>query len=134
MGRIADRALDGRLVTIPNSKFSDTPVENVSLEPSRKVVLNLGLTYDTTPEKMQQAMDLLTEISQANRQTEDNFTIAFNEFGDFAMNIMFIYYICKGESIADTQTAINMEILRKFNEAGLEFAYPTQTLYNITPN
>lgn len=128
------KTLEGRIVTMPNSRFADAPVENISWEPSRKIKVNLGLTYDTTPEKMQQAMELLTEISQANQQTEDNFTIAFNEFGDFAMNIMFIYYICKGESIAGTQTAINMEILRKFNEAGLEFAYPTQTLYNITQN
>lgn len=54
--------LEGRLVTIPNSKFSDNPVENVSLEPSLKVSVNLGLTYDTTPEKMKHAMEILNEI------------------------------------------------------------------------
>lgn len=127
------KTLEGRVVTMPNAKFADAPVENISWEPSRKVKLNLGLTYDTTPEKMQQAMDIIAKISAANKQTEDKVTISFNAFGDFAMNIMFIYYICKGENIADTQTAINMEILRQFNAAGLEFAFPTQTLYNITP-
>ena len=45
------QTLEGRIVTIPNSTFSDNPVENISSEPSRKVVLNLGLTYDTTPQK-----------------------------------------------------------------------------------
>ena len=78
-------------------------------------------------------MAILREINDQNASTEENATISFNAFGDFAMNIMFIYYIRKGESIAATQTAINMEILKRFNEGGLEFAFPTQTLYNISP-
>jgi len=125
------QTLEGRVVTIPNSKFADAPVENVTREPSRKVVLNLGLTYDTQPDKMQQAMDLLRAISDENENTEEKVTISFNGFGDFAMNIMFIYYISKGADIANTQTEINMDILRRFNNNGLEFAFPTQTLYTI---
>lgn len=126
------KTLDGRIVTMPNAKFADAPVENISWEPSRKVKLDLGLTYDTQPEQMQKAMDLLADIIAKNNSTEENSTIAFNGFGDFAMNIMFIYYIKKGEAIAGTQSDINMEILRSFNQAGLEFAFPTQTLYNVT--
>ena len=41
------KTLEGRVVTIPNAKFTGGMVENVSMEPSRKVVLNLGLVYDT---------------------------------------------------------------------------------------
>ncbi len=125
------KTLEGRIVTIPNAKFADAPVENVSLEPSRKVKLDLGLTYDTSPDQMQKAMDILTSINDSNDNTEADAVIAFNAFGDFAMNIMFIYYIKKSAAIAGTQTEINMEILKQFNQAGLEFAFPTQTLYNI---
>jgi MscS family membrane protein len=125
------QTLEGRVVTIPNAKFADAPVENVTREPSRKVILNLGLTYDTQPDNMQLAMDLLKAIGDDNSNTEDKVIISFNGFGDFAMNIMFIYYISKGADIANTQTEINMEILRRFNENGLEFAFPTQTLYTI---
>jgi MscS family membrane protein len=128
------RTLEGRQVTIPNAKFSDAPVENISREPSRKVVLNLGMTYDTTPAQMQQAMDLLKTIGDANDSTEEKTVIAFNGFGDFALNIMFIYYISPGADIAGTQTEMNMAILTQFNENGLEFAFPTQTLYNIQSN
>jgi len=56
------RTLAGTLVTIPNSRFSDSSVECVSAEPSRKVVATLGLTYDMSPGQMQQAMDTLGEI------------------------------------------------------------------------
>jgi MscS family membrane protein len=125
------QTLAGTLVTIPNASFSDNAVENVSAEPSRKVVMNLGLTYDTTPEGMERGMAILREIGAANDSLEENVLVAFNEFGDSAMNILLIYYIKSGSDILGAMTAINMEILRRFGEAGLEFAFPTQTLYTI---
>ncbi|MCP4293324.1 MAG: mechanosensitive ion channel family protein [bacterium] len=125
------RTLSGTLVTIPNATFSGNSVENVSLEPCRKIVLNLGLTYDTKPEAMQQAMDILREIKEANTDVEEKIIIGFNGFGDFAMNILMIYYVTKGANIIDTQTSINLEILKRFGQAKLDFAFPTQTLYNI---
>jgi MscS family membrane protein len=125
------KTLEGRIVTMPNAKFADAPVENISWEPSRKVVVSLGLTYDTQPDQMQNAMDTLTEINRSSASTEEDAIIFFSGFGDFSMNITFIYYIKKSESIAGTQSEINLQILRQFNEKGLEFAFPTQTLYNI---
>jgi len=121
--------LDGRIVTIPNSTFTDSPVENVSSEPSRKIVLNLGLTYDTTPEQMQKALNILKEIAEKNKDIEEKVSIAFNGFGDFAMNVLFIYYIKKESDILDTQTNMNLEILNSFNKNKLEFAFPTQTIF-----
>lgn len=125
------RTLAGTLVTIPNSVFSESSVENISEEPTRKVSLNLGLTYDTTPESMQQAMSILREIASDSDHLEEKIVVSFNAFGDFAMNILFIYYIKKDADIMETQTEINMEVLGRFNAAGLEFAFPTQTLYTI---
>ncbi len=125
------RTLSGTLVTIPNAAFSGNSVENVSVEPSRKIVLNLGLTYDTTPEAMEQAIAVLKERHEAAGGVEEKIVVGFNGFGDFAMNILFIYYISKGADIVGTQTSINLEILKQFAAAGLEFAFPTQTLYTI---
>lgn len=129
------RTLDGRVVVIPNSKFTDNAIENVSLEPTRKIVTNLGLVYDTTPEQMQQAMDILKEIAAAHQdKIEENTPIGFNNFGDFALGIIFIYYIRKEADILQTQTDINLDILTKFNGAGLNMAFPTQTIYNVHEN
>lgn len=125
------KTLDGRIVTIPNSTFADSAVENVSWEPWRKVVLNIGLIYDTTPEQIEQAMGILKEISDTHASTEEDTWIAFNAFGDFALNICFIYYIRKGEDVGATQTEVNLAILRRFNENKLEMAFPTQTLINV---
>jgi len=124
------RTLEGRLLIINNSTFSDNTVVNVSAEHTRKVVLNLGMTYDTTPEKMQRSMDILKEIVIAHPaiETEDA-SIGFNAYGDFALGILFVYRIKKEGDILQTQTEINLEILNRFNAEGLEFAFPTQTIF-----
>ena len=125
------KTLSGRIVTMPNNSFGDSAVENVSSEPCRKIVLNLGLTYNTKPEQIEEAIEILKDIIVKNDSSEENVITSFNGFGDFALNIMFIYYIAKGEDIAQTQTDVNLQILKRFNEKNLEFAFPTQTLYNI---
>lgn len=123
------QTLEGRVVTIPNSTFSDSPVENVTWEPSRKVVLNLGLTYDTKPKEMEKAVKILKDIARKNKHVNEDVLISFNAFGDSAMNILFIYYIKKGEDILETQTEMNLEILKQFNRSGLDFAFPSHTVY-----
>lgn len=123
------QTLEGRIVTIPNSRFADAPVENVSREPSRKITLNLGLTYDTTPEGIERAMKILRDIAEQHPSVEDDIRTCFEQFGDFSLGILFIYFIREGEDILQTQTDVNLAILRRFNEQGLEFAFPTQTIH-----
>lgn len=123
--------LAGRIVTVPNSKFSDDAVENVDLEPSRKIILNLGLTYDMTADQMEKAMGILKALADEKSDViEEDVSVGFNAFGDFALGLIFIYYIKKGEDNLAVQTAINLAILRRFSDAGLEMAFPTQTVYH----
>jgi MscS family membrane protein len=124
------QTLEGRIVTIPNSTFSDKPVENVTREPSRKVVLNLGLTYDTNAKQIEKAMTLIKQIAKKNQNVQEKVLVSFNQFGDSALGILFVYYIKKGKDILQTQTDINMEILKQFNKNKLEFAFPSQTVYH----
>lgn len=121
--------LEGRTVTIPNNQFTNTVVENVSAEPSRKVVITLGLTYDATPEMMQQAMETLKQIIGDHPNTENDYTVYFSSFGDFSLNITCSYFIRKTGHWANTPSEINLSILQKFNELNLDFAFPTQTVY-----
>ncbi len=124
------KTLEGRVVTIPNSKFIDGMVENVTLEPSRKVILNLGLTYSTTPEQMELAMDLLDGIHKSMKSVDELRYISFTDFGDFSLGITFIYYISSGEDIFGVQSEMNLKILKEFNTNNLEIAFPTQTIYS----
>ena len=123
------RTLQGTIVTIPNSIITGSCVENVSLEETRKVTLNLGLTYSTSPEKIKQAIDILNKIALDNQSVLDDHIVSFNSFGDFNLGIIFIYYIKKGENILNTQSEINLRILSEFNDNKLDFAFPTQSIY-----
>ena len=123
------RTLDNRVVTIPNSQVIDNPIENVNSEPSTRIKVTLGLTYDTTPEKMDLAMNILRNLPQKIHTIKNDVIVSFLTYGDFSMQILFIYYIKKSGDYFETQSEVNMEILREFNANGLEFAFPTQTIY-----
>lgn len=120
---------EGRLVTIPNATFAENPVENVSREVSRRVVLDLGLTYDTSPEQMRRALGIVEAIIDENPNLEEQRLVSFDTFGDFALNIHVRYYIKKGADIWPTKSEVSLAILERFAEAGLEMAFPTQTIY-----
>lgn len=127
------RTLDGRIVTIPNSTFTDNSVVNVTSQPALKIVLNLGLTYDTDEDRMQQGVDILRQIV-ADHSTilESDCSAGFKDFGDFSLGILFVYYVKPDAHWLDSQNTICKEVLKRFNAAGLDFAFPTQTLLNTT--
>ena len=87
------------------------------------------MTYQTSPEKMELAMKLLRELPKTVPTIEKKTSVNFMEYGDFSLKILFIYYIRKTGDYYQTQSDVNMEILRLFSENGLEFAYPTQTIF-----
>ncbi len=119
---------DNRIVTIPNSMFTNDAIKNISSEPSRTIDLNLGLTYDTTVKQLDVAMKILENIVKSNDKIDDDFITSFDAFNDFSLNIMFRYYIKSGEDVFKVQTEINREILQQYNDNKLDFAFPTQTI------
>jgi len=122
------KTLAGRIVTIPNHKFTESVVENITAEPARKIRIDLGLTYDTSPERIEEAIAIVREIVEKHTDTENENIIWLSGFGDFSLTVSAIYYVRKAADVSLTPGAVNLEILRRFNEAGLEFAFPTQTL------
>ena len=123
---------DKRIITFPNYKITDTSIVNISSEPMRRVVLNLGLTYDTTSEKMKEALELLKSIPKRVENVSSNpsdIVAVFTEYSNSALVIMYIYFIEKQGDILGVTSNMNMEILAAFNKAGLNLAFPTRTVY-----
>lgn len=123
---------DKRITTLPNYKITDTSIVNISSEPMRRVTVKLGLTYDTTPEKMKEALDILKAIPKRMENVSDSpsdITAVFTDYADSALVITYYYYIKKQGDILKVTSDMNLEILASFNKAGLDFAFPTQTLY-----
>lgn len=125
------RTLAGTLVTIPNAHFTDRAIENITIETARRVDLTIGLTYHTPPEKIDVAISLLREIIAKHPNTiTDQTVVFFQTFGAHSLDIKLIYFIQKGRDIFQTQTEVNNQILQRFNEHELEFAFPTRTIYH----
>lgn len=121
---------DKRLLTIPNYKLMDNVITNISSEKGRRIVMELGLTCNTSTEKMQEAMQLLRDMPKhIPEMNKKDLVVSFTNFAESALVITFIYIISKSADIYDTRTKVNMEILRSFNQAGLTFAYPSRTIY-----
>ena len=124
------RNSDKRKITFPNYKMADASIINISTEPMRRVSVKIGLTYDTTPEKMKEAITILNNIpSKVHFVSPRELTANFSDFADSALIITFTYFIEKKGDIGATTSNVNMEILTSFNQAGLNFAFPSQTLY-----
>jgi len=123
------RTLEKRSVTIPNYKIVDAAVENVSAEPNHRVLIKLGLNYNTSPQKMEEAIAILNSIAVSNEMVESgDVTAVFSEFANYSLVITFIYYLTKSANVMEVPSQVNFEILRAFSEANIQFAFPTQTI------
>lgn len=123
---------DRRITSYPNYKITDASIVNISSEPMRRVTVKLGLTYDTPPDKVQQALDILRGLPAKVEHVSVNpsdITAYFSEYADSALMLTFHYYIEKQGGILDVTSEMNMQILKEFNQAGLKFAFPSRTLY-----
>ena len=124
------RTLEKRMVTIPNYKIVEASVVNISNEPMRQVVLKLSLNYDTTPEKMEEALQILKDIpNRVKYINEKEVVAAFTDFTDFALVITFVYFIEKQGDAMETPSQVNLEILSAFKKAKLQFAFPIHRVY-----
>ena len=123
------RSVDGHLVTIPNKTMGNATITNITARPSIKTELNLGLTYDTPTDKVQRATVILTDIFRAHPLTAD-VSVGFNRFDASALNLNVVHFWNGVEPKAHLagMQELNLEIKRRFEAEGIEFAYPTQTV------
>ncbi len=128
------RTFFGHLVTIPNATVASSPVENVGRRPYIRRNLNVTVTYDTPPEKLRRGIAILQEMLQARKQRfpEDRPPrVYFSDFNAASLNILVVYWFVPPDwwEFNAFNHDFNMELLQRFNEEGIEFAFPTQTLY-----
>ena len=127
------RTLDGHLITVPNAEMANKTVKNISKRPFIKRVANITVTYDTSPEKMDRAIGIIKEILDDHEGMDSEFPprVFFNDFNDWALNILVIYWYHPPDywKYMEFTQSVNREILRRFNEEKIEFAFPSQTIY-----
>jgi MscS family membrane protein len=135
------RTLTGHLVTIPNANIVSDPVENIARRPYIRRSMDVTITYDTPREKIEQAVEILRSILAEDGIREPiHATINGNEypprvyFNDYkadSLNIFVIYWFVPPAywDYMDHAQRLNLRIFEEFEKAGIEFAFPTQTLF-----
>ena len=124
------RTFDNTLIVVPNSKLSMQAIENYTERKTRRVVMRLGLVYDTSTTKLENAKKLIKEILKSTSKISDIFYVTFDKFNDFSLDLEVIYYVeeMDYEKYLIIKDKINFEIKKKFEKEKIEFAYPTHTI------
>jgi MscS family membrane protein len=131
------RLWNGNLVTIPNEKITNSNVENFARRPHIWWRTDMTITYDTPPEKVDRAVEILKDILQSDEETsaEKPPWVFFDGFNEWSLNLrmtawftphdkepsQFDYYSWRERNCR--------QILRRFNQEGIQFAFPTRTTH-----
>jgi MscS family membrane protein len=127
------RTLEGHLVTVPNADVVGRTVHNIGKRPHIRRLANITITYDTPPEKVREAKAILEDILKDHDGMRPDFPprVFFSGFNDCSLNLIMLYWYHPPDYWAYMAFSerVNLEILTRFNAAGIEFAFPTSTVY-----
>jgi len=124
------RSLSGEQLVLSNADLLSSRLRNYGRMQERRVVFSLGVTYETPRARLQEIPGLLQRIIEA--QEDVRFDRAhFAKYGAFSLDFEIVYYVLSADytRYMDVQQAINFRIHEAFEELGVEFAYPTQTVW-----
>lgn len=124
------RSISGEQIILSNSDLMKSRIRNFKRMYKRRVVFSLGVTYQTSLEKVKNIPKIIKETIE--KQEKTSFDRAhFKDFGDSALNFEVVYFVLSGDfnTYRDIHQSINLEIFGRFEEEQIEFAYPTQTLF-----
>ncbi len=124
------RALGGEQLVVSNADLTSARVSNYKTMTRRRVVATVGVTYDTSPELLRQIPGTVAEILGGIKGAEFN-RAHFSAYGPYSLNFEIVYFV-DGADYAhymDLNQLFNLRLMEAFQKLGVQFAYPTQTLF-----
>jgi small-conductance mechanosensitive channel len=124
------RSLGGEQLVFSNTDLTNSRIRNYKRMEKRRVVFKLGIVYQTTTSQVKEVPGIIkTAIENVQDTVFDR--AHFATYGDFSLDFEVVYYVLSGDynKYMDIQQDINFEIKEEFEKRGIEFAYPTQTLF-----
>ncbi len=128
------RSLGGEQLVFSNTDLTNSRIKNYKRMEKRRVLFSLGVTYQTSTEQIKEVPGIIKKaIENVNDTVFDR--AHFSSYGDFSLNFEIVYYVLSGDynKYMDIQQEINFQIKEIFEKRGIEFAYPTQTLFMEKP-
>jgi len=124
------RALTGEQLVFSNTDLTNSRIHNYKKMQERRVVFKLGVIYKTTATQLEEIPKIVKQIIEAHSDVRFD-RGHFSSYGDFSLNFEFVYFVMGSDYVKymDTQQSINLKIYTEFENRGIEFAYPTQTLF-----
>lgn len=129
------RSLSGEQLVFSNSDLLQSRIRNYGRMYERRVVFEIGVTYQTPRTKLEIIPAIMREAVEASEETRFDRS-HFKAYGNFSLNFETVYFVLTADynRYMDIQQAVNLHIHQRFEEEGIEFAYPTQTLFIATPD
>ncbi len=124
--------IDSSIISIPNSNMINDNIVNLGLRQYRLVHFMIGVVYSTPADQIQRFIDSLRDMAQSHPDTrKDLIFIYLHELNNSSIDIRFRVPVVvpdfKNELIVREELV--MGIIRLAHEAGISFAFPSQSLY-----
>ena len=125
------RTINNILITIPNNITADTIVQNRSNSEFFRLIETFDIEYDTTDEKIQEALDILHDICNNDDDIQNGHIAMVSGLADSSIKLQLIantktnywmYYL-------EIKDRVYKTVLKRFRENGINFAFPSRTLY-----
>jgi small-conductance mechanosensitive channel len=124
------RSLSGEQLVFANGDLLGSRIRNFKRMFQRRVVFTVGVTYQTPRPVLERMPAMIRAAIEAQDMTRFD-RAHFARYGASSLDFETVYYVLDPDynRYMDIQQAVNLDIHRRFEEAGIDFAYPTQTLY-----
>ena len=112
---------DNRKIVLPNGALSNSPLTNVTAQDRRRVVINVGISYEADLKK---AKALLQELFEARLEIlpEDGIEVYVDSLGESAVNLTARAYT-RTEDYWNVKWALTEEVKLCFDREGIEIPY-----------
>lgn len=124
------KSLFGEQLIFSNNDLLASRIKNYKRMRERRIVFSIGVTYQTPSEKLRLIPKIIKELIDA----EENARLDrshFAAYGDSSLNFETVYYVTQPDYnlYMDVQQRINLGLYERFEKEGIEFAYPTRTIF-----
>lgn len=125
------RKLDDTILAIPNRTVASNAITNYSLIRNRMIDETFGIVYGTSNQKLNEAVEILKNIALNDENVLDGFQVFIQTLNSSSIDIRFIAYLKTGSLVEmrKMKTVLILKIVEKFREAGIDFAFPSTSIY-----